>query len=72
MKIEIGVFEMSNMSNFNKLQTFLILGPIWAWQVVNVSQKLFLTLYEQLITGYSLMNFYISTNYFKKHAFSIV
>ena len=33
--------------------------------MVHISQKLFLTLYEQLIIGFMPMNFYILTNYFK-------
>ena len=29
IKIEIGMFEISNVQNFNKFLAFLILGPIW-------------------------------------------
>ena len=34
MKMEIGIFEISNVSYFNKFWTVLILGLIWAEQVV--------------------------------------
>ena len=30
IKIEIGIFEISNVQNFNKFCAFLMLGPIWA------------------------------------------
>ena len=36
IKIEIGVFEISNVSHFNKFLALLILGPSWAEQVVSV------------------------------------
>ena len=30
IKVGIGIFEISNVPNFNKFQAFLILEPIWA------------------------------------------
>ena len=30
IKIEIGIFEISNALNFNKFLALLILGPIWS------------------------------------------
>ena len=30
IKIVIGIFEISNVPNFNKFRAFLIFGPIWA------------------------------------------
>ena len=35
-KIEIGMFQTSNVPNFNKFGALLILGPIWAQQVLNI------------------------------------
>ena len=37
IKIEIGIFEISNVQNFNKFGAFLDLVPIWIKQVVNIS-----------------------------------
>ena len=34
--IEIGIFERSNVPNFNKFWVLLMLGPIWAKQAVNI------------------------------------
>ena len=36
IKIEIGIFQISIKPNFNKFLALLILGPIWAKQVVNI------------------------------------
>ena len=36
IKIEIGIFETSNVPNYNKLWALLILGPIWAKYVVSI------------------------------------
>ena len=35
IKIEIGIFEISNVPNFNKFGALLIFGQIWAKQVVS-------------------------------------
>ena len=37
IKIEIAIFEIWNVPNFNKSLAFLVLGPIWAEQVTNIS-----------------------------------
>ena len=37
IKIEIAIFEIWNVSHFNKSWEFLILGPICAEQVANIS-----------------------------------
>ena len=36
IKIEICIFEISNVPNFNKFLALLILGLIWEGQVVNI------------------------------------
>ena len=36
IKIEIEIFEISIVPVFNKLRVLLILGPIWAEQIVNI------------------------------------
>ena len=36
IKIEIGIFKISNVPNFNKSWALLVLGQIWAEQVVNI------------------------------------
>ena len=51
IKIETTIFKISNVPNFNKFRVLLILGPIWAEQVVNVSQKLSFT--PKSRSGYS-------------------
>ena len=38
------MFDISIQPNFNKFWKLLILGQIWAEEVVNISSKLFLTL----------------------------
>ena len=41
IKIQIVIFEMSNMPNFNKFWALLILQPIWAKQVVIIHENNF-------------------------------
>ena len=36
IKVEIGILEISNVSNFSKFWALLILGPTWAKQVVSI------------------------------------
>ena len=36
IKIEIGIFEILDVPNFNKFWALLILGPIWAKEVVSI------------------------------------
>ena len=36
ISFEIGTFEMSHVPNFNNFCGFLILGPIWTKQVVDI------------------------------------
>ena len=57
IKFEIGIFKISNVPNLHKFLAFLILGLIWAEQVINVSENLLLTLYEPLVVGFWSMNF---------------
>ena len=35
IKIETGIFEISNVPNFNKFRALLIFGQIWAKQEVS-------------------------------------
>ena len=48
VKIEIGIIEILDVPNFNKFWAFLIYTSL-GWHKINISKKLFLTLYEQLI-----------------------
>ena len=41
IKIEIGIFEISNVLNFNTLLALLILGPILAEQMVSITKNNF-------------------------------
>ena len=36
IKIEFNILEMLDVPNFNKFCALLILGPIWAQQVVSI------------------------------------
>ena len=39
IKIEVGIFEIMNVPNFNKICELLILGTIWVKQVASIKKK---------------------------------